>query len=232
MAQAELAADLVEQPHLRSGEVRIAGGQGVAAVLDIDRDLVERRLVHQHIVARQGQRVLVHTAAHRRVALRVEVDQQHPAPRRRERHREVDAGGRLSDAALLVGYRDDLGHGSSRASAGSSAICPAPGSSAMCPAPVRPRCARRRSVRDVPDTRFIRDVPGARPPPAMPPPTIRTGRGRGSAGGFRPVHINRRPSNCCIATPPQGSGPVAGAHQWLPDCDIPPHRNAIGSLVQ
>ena len=49
--------------------------------------------------------------AGRGVALRVEVDHQHPVAERRQRGAEVDRGGRLADAALLVGDGDDMRFG-------------------------------------------------------------------------------------------------------------------------
>ena len=47
----------------------------------------------------------------RGVALRVEVDHQHPVPERRQRGAEVDRGRGLADAALLVGDGEDMGRG-------------------------------------------------------------------------------------------------------------------------
>ena len=46
--------------------------------------------------------------AGRGVALRVEVDHQHPVAERRQRGAEVDRGGGLADAALLVGDGEDM----------------------------------------------------------------------------------------------------------------------------
>ena len=54
------------------------------------------------------QRTLVDARARRRVALRIEIDQQHAALHRDQARGEIDAGRRLADAALLVGDRDDL----------------------------------------------------------------------------------------------------------------------------
>ena len=41
------------------------------------------------------------------IALRIEIDQQHGLPRRRERGREVDGRGGLAHASLLVGDGED-----------------------------------------------------------------------------------------------------------------------------
>ncbi len=56
------------------------------------------------------ERVLVDAAAHRRVRLRVEVDQQHAALRRGERRREVDAGRRSCRPRPSGSRRDDRAH--------------------------------------------------------------------------------------------------------------------------
>ena len=42
------------------------------------------------------------------VALRVDIHDEHALSRRRNAGGEVDTGGRLADAALLVGHSDDL----------------------------------------------------------------------------------------------------------------------------
>ena len=57
---------------------------------------------------------LLDAAAHGGVALRVEVHQQHAAPRRRQRGGEVDGSGGLADPALLVGDGDHAFHGRDR----------------------------------------------------------------------------------------------------------------------
>src|SRR3990167_6927896 len=66
----------------------------------------EQRVVHG---ARDG--ALVDAASHGRVALRIEIDEQYSAPRLRERSGEIDACGRLADAALLVHHRQHARHG-------------------------------------------------------------------------------------------------------------------------
>ena len=56
------------------------------------------------------ERALVEAGARRRVALRIEIDEQHAPLHRDEARREIDRGGRLADAALLVRDRDDARH--------------------------------------------------------------------------------------------------------------------------
>ena len=75
--------------------------------------IVERRVVHDHVVDRALDVAVADPEPGGRVALRVEVDHQDPVADLRERGAEVDGGGRLADAALLVGDRDDPGQASS-----------------------------------------------------------------------------------------------------------------------
>ena len=58
---------------------------------------------------------LVHAAAHGGIALRVKVNEQDAAPRSRQARAQIDAGGCLSDATLLIGDGNDPGHAINRA---------------------------------------------------------------------------------------------------------------------
>jgi hypothetical protein len=58
----------------------------------------------------------VDAAAHRGVALGVQVNQQHAHGRLGERGGEIDRGGGLADAAFLIRDGDDAGHGGVRKS--------------------------------------------------------------------------------------------------------------------
>jgi hypothetical protein len=62
------------------------------------------------VIDRLAQGALVDAAAHGGVALGVEVDQQHALAGCGEAGGEVDTGGRLADAALLVGDTENAGH--------------------------------------------------------------------------------------------------------------------------
>ena len=80
----------------------------------------------------------------RQRALRVEVDEQHLAADLGQRGAEVDRGGRLADAALLVAHRDDPGRpvrGRAAAGPGTSASA---GRSGRAPVPARARPRPRR----------------------------------------------------------------------------------------
>src|SRR3990167_3240979 len=67
-------------------------------------------LANQHVVNRVLKGVLVDTAAHGGVALRIEVDQQHAALGSHQRGRQVDAGSGLAHAAFLVGDCEYFSH--------------------------------------------------------------------------------------------------------------------------
>ncbi|MNV43341.1 hypothetical protein D3C71_1350520 [compost metagenome] len=64
----------------------------------------------QQVVDRVLELVLVHTAAHGGVALRIEVDQQHTTFGRGQRCGEIDTGGGLAHATLLVRDCEYLSH--------------------------------------------------------------------------------------------------------------------------
>ncbi|CAI7644867.1 unnamed protein product, partial [Penicillium discolor] len=104
-----LAGDLVDEVHLRGGEVDVRGehvetghvrvhDRVVRVALRVEQEVVDRRDVVRLDAETGGQR-----------ALRVEVHGEHLAAVLRERGGEVDGGGRLADAALLVTERDDAG---------------------------------------------------------------------------------------------------------------------------
>jgi hypothetical protein len=110
VAQAEFAPRLRHQPHLGRGQVAVPGQEIEAVRGGADR-LLDAGLVQQHLAAGRPGGLLVHPRAHGGVPLRVEIDQQHLAPRLGERRGEVDAGRGLTHAALLVGDGDDPCHG-------------------------------------------------------------------------------------------------------------------------
>ena len=63
--------------------------------------------LHEQVVDRQVELARVDAQADGERALRVEVDEQHPLPGLGQRGAQVDGGGRLADAALLVDHGDD-----------------------------------------------------------------------------------------------------------------------------
>ena len=67
-----------------------------------------RRVGHQRFVDGPGfRRLPFEPDAACEIALRIDVDQQHPTAGERDRGGQVDGGGGLSDAALLIGDGDD-----------------------------------------------------------------------------------------------------------------------------
>ncbi len=71
-------------------------------------------LPEQHLVDRRGAEPVLDAERRARVALRVEVDHEHPHPVHRERGGQVDGAGGLADAALLVRDREDPAVGRAR----------------------------------------------------------------------------------------------------------------------
>jgi len=110
LLQPALAALLVDQLDLRAGQLAVGAQHVVAAQLGAGACLGDGGGLDQHVVDRGRQGALVHPRPHGRIALRVEVDQQHPLADLGQPGGEVDGGGRLADAAFLVGNAEDLGH--------------------------------------------------------------------------------------------------------------------------
>src|SRR6187549_13169 len=100
-----LAADLGAHRDLGAGQVDRGDGDVDLALLD---DLRDRHVVDEHVVEALLHLVGIDPLAHRQVALRVQVDAQHPVPGLGKRHGKVQGRGRLRHPTLLVGERDDL----------------------------------------------------------------------------------------------------------------------------
>ena len=69
--------------------------------------VAQRRFADQHVIGRAVAAAAVDAEAGRGVALRIEIDDQHALADRGQRGAEIDRGGGLADAALLVGERQD-----------------------------------------------------------------------------------------------------------------------------
>ena len=88
----------------------VAGAHAEAGdPVDRGDHLVQRPALDQHVVDRRHLGVVLDAEGGGGVALRVEVDDEHLQPLQGQRRREVDRGGGLADAALLVGHRQDPG---------------------------------------------------------------------------------------------------------------------------
>jgi hypothetical protein len=111
IAQLELpAGHHGQQPHLSRGQVLVARHELKAAVLHRDQRVGGGAVAEQHVATRVRQRVLLDAAAHRGVALRIEVDEQHTALRGRERGGEIHGSRGLANPAFLVRDGNDSLH--------------------------------------------------------------------------------------------------------------------------
>jgi hypothetical protein len=69
--------------------------------------VAQRRFADQHVVGRAVAAAAIDAEPGRGIALRIEIDNQHPLADRGQRGAEIDRGGGLADTALLVGERQD-----------------------------------------------------------------------------------------------------------------------------
>ncbi len=72
-----------------------------------DHRLAQRRFADQHVIGRAVAAAAIDAETGGGIALRIEIDDQHALADRGERGAEIDRGGGLADAALLVGQRQD-----------------------------------------------------------------------------------------------------------------------------
>jgi hypothetical protein len=68
------------------------------------RDLAEWNVVDQTVVHVGDAGVVRNVETCRCIALRIEVDDEHPVAVQRQRHGDIDRRGRLADPTLLVGH--------------------------------------------------------------------------------------------------------------------------------
>ena len=107
--QAGLPAERGHQLDLGAGQVE--AGRSDEQALDVGRldAVLQRHLVHQHVVHRRLQAAVLDAQPGRGVALRIEVDDQRSLAELGEAGTDVDRRRRLADAALLVGDGDHTG---------------------------------------------------------------------------------------------------------------------------
>ncbi len=72
-----------------------------------DHRFAQRRLADQHVIGRAVAVAAIDAEAGGGVALRIEIDDQHALADGGQCGAEIDRGGGLADAALLVGERQD-----------------------------------------------------------------------------------------------------------------------------
>ncbi len=100
--ETRLARLQFDQLDLRAGELAVGGHQVVATALRARAYGCQLGEPEQNVVDGANDSALVHAASHRRVTLRIEIDQEHAPTSLSKRGGEVDAGRRLADAALLI----------------------------------------------------------------------------------------------------------------------------------
>src|SRR6266850_3910357 len=69
--------------------------------------VAQRRLTDQHVIGRAAAVAAIDTESGGRVALRIEIDDQHAFADRGQRRAEIDRGGGLADTAFLIRQRQD-----------------------------------------------------------------------------------------------------------------------------
>ena len=108
-AESGLPAERRHQFDLGAGQVEACRRDEQA--LDVGRldAVLQRHLVHQHVVHRGLEAAVLDAEPGRGVALRVEVDDQRPLAELGETGTDVDRRRRLADATLLVGHGDHPG---------------------------------------------------------------------------------------------------------------------------
>ena len=172
LAQAQLPAERRHQLDLGAGQVEAGRGAEQVAHRGGLHAVLDREVVEDHVVHRAVQVPDVDAEAGAGVALRVEVDDEHPVAEVGQAGPEVHGRGGLADAALLVGDGQDPGERPGERRAPSSASS----GSAASSAPAAPR-ASGLLQRDVDRGRLE-----VRRSPAPPRPAV----GRSSSPGSGP----------------------------------------------
>ena len=108
--QASLALLEIDQVDFSAGEFAVGWQEMVAGGLGPDGGLLSIRHSDEDLVDGGFERALVDAAAHGRIALRVEVDQQDALAELGQAGGEVHRRRRLADAALLICDGEDPGH--------------------------------------------------------------------------------------------------------------------------
>jgi len=109
LLQSQFSGDRRNKLHLCTSQ--LDGGRNDLQIIDVrihDR-VFGMNIIDQHIIDAIMHIRLVDPDAAGRVALRIDIDQQHLLAECRQASAQVDRRGRLPDAALLVRYGYDLG---------------------------------------------------------------------------------------------------------------------------
>ncbi|GAO25777.1 hypothetical membrane protein [Alicycliphilus sp. B1] len=108
--QAALAVLQRNELDLGAGQLAVGAQHVVAALLGRHGGLLDGARFEQHVVHAERELALVHARTHRGIALRIQVHEQHALAYLGQARGEVDGGGGLAHATLLVGNAEDLGH--------------------------------------------------------------------------------------------------------------------------
>ena len=113
-SQAALALGHRGQFHFGAGERHRRGEQAESRDRGVDDEFVHRNVIGERVIGRLDDGGPIDAEPARRVALRVEIDDEDRTPGERQVGRQVDHRGGLADAALLVRACDRLAHSASR----------------------------------------------------------------------------------------------------------------------
>ena len=106
--EARLARQFVDQLHFSAGQFTIGRDHVETADVGMDQHFVYGLGADQDVINRLFQGGLVDPAAGGRVALGIEIDQQHAALGCGQACGQIDAGRGLADTAFLIGNRQYL----------------------------------------------------------------------------------------------------------------------------
>jgi hypothetical protein len=105
-----LAAFEIDQFDLGAGQIAVGREHVEAAAGRVTLTRSSGTSPTSTLIDRTLQLALVDAAAHRGIALGIEIDEQGPLPGSMERSSQVDAGRGLAHAAFLIGNTEDTGH--------------------------------------------------------------------------------------------------------------------------
>ncbi len=110
LAQLIGSAVHLDQLDIRAGQVLVRGNQGQRVDLGPQRDFVDGRLAHQHVIRRAPVRIAGNTQSPARVGLRIAVDEQDLQPLQSQCCRKINGGGRFAHPAFLIDYGEHFPH--------------------------------------------------------------------------------------------------------------------------
>ena len=110
IAQADLAGEKLHQTDFGRGHVGVGGDQVIAPGGFGDDHFADGGILDQQLIGGALDVILVDTAAHGGIALRIQIDHQHLAPGGGHGGGQIHTGGGFTHSTLLVGYGNDFSH--------------------------------------------------------------------------------------------------------------------------